>query len=267
MNMFELTRETALVIGATGVLGGALARGLAKAGANVIVGGRNPEKGAACVNEIVGAGGRARFQLIEADWKDSCARALDDIQKADGCAPSILVNAAGGNDPKATVTDDLPFEAIESTSWDGLMKLNLSTVVNPVQIFGSEMVKAKRGSIINIASVSGHIPLSRVVAYSAAKAAVINLTQFIAREWGQKGVRSNSITPGFFPATQNSKLLFNEDGSPTDRTKRIWAHTPMNRFGKPDELIGAAVFLASEASSFVTGLDLKVDGGFLCQTI
>ena len=122
--------------------------------------------------------------------------------------------------------------------------------------------------MINIASVSAHIPLSRVVAYSASKAAVLSLTQFLAREWAPKGVRVNSITPGFFPAEQNRKLLFNEDGTPTARAKSVLGHTPMGRFGEAEELVGAAVFLASgRASGFVTGTDLRVDGGFLSQTI
>jgi NAD(P)-dependent dehydrogenase (short-subunit alcohol dehydrogenase family) len=130
------------------------------------------------------------------------------------------------------------------------------------------MVARGKGSIINIASVSGHLPLSRVVSYSSAKAAVVSLTLFLAREWAAKGVRVNSITPGFFPAEQNRKLLFNPDGSPTARTQAIWAHTPMARFGEPHELVGAALFLAShKASSFVTGTDIRVDGGFLSQTI
>jgi NAD(P)-dependent dehydrogenase (short-subunit alcohol dehydrogenase family) len=130
------------------------------------------------------------------------------------------------------------------------------------------MCKRGKGSIINIASVSAHLPLSRVVSYSAAKAAVLNLSLFLAREWATKGVRVNTLTPGFFPAEQNRKLLFKEDGSPSDRTKSIWAHTPMNRFGEPNELVGAAIFLASQkASSFVTGTDIRVDGGFLSQTI
>jgi NAD(P)-dependent dehydrogenase (short-subunit alcohol dehydrogenase family) len=112
------------------------------------------------------------------------------------------------------------------------------------------------------------LPLSRVVAYSSAKAAVLNLTQFLAREWASFGVRVNSITPGFFPAEQNRKLLFNDDGTPTPRTQAIWGHTPMKRFGQSEELVGACVFLASHAaSSFVTGIDLRVDGGFLSQTI
>jgi NAD(P)-dependent dehydrogenase (short-subunit alcohol dehydrogenase family) len=125
-----------------------------------------------------------------------------------------------------------------------------------------------RGSIVNIASVSAHLPLSRVASYSAAKAAVLNLSLFLAREWAPHGVRVNTITPGFFPAEQNRKLLFNDDGSPTARTKTIWGHTPMNRFGDAHELTGACIFFASQrASSFVTGTDIRVDGGFLSQTI
>jgi NAD(P)-dependent dehydrogenase (short-subunit alcohol dehydrogenase family) len=130
------------------------------------------------------------------------------------------------------------------------------------------MCSRGKGSIINIASASAHLPLSRVVTYSAAKAAVLNLSKFLAREWATKGVRVNTITPGFFPAEQNRQLLFNEDGSPTARTQSIWGHTPMKRFGDSQELIGATIFLAShKASSFVTGTDIVVDGGFLSQTI
>jgi NAD(P)-dependent dehydrogenase (short-subunit alcohol dehydrogenase family) len=125
-----------------------------------------------------------------------------------------------------------------------------------------------RGSIINIASVTAHVPLSRVMAYSSSKAAVLSLSQFLAREWAAKKVRVNTITPGFFPAEQNRALLFNQDGSPTPRTQAILGHTPMARFGEPKELVGAAIFLASHAaSSFITGTDIRVDGGFLSQTI
>ena len=131
------------------------------------------------------------------------------------------------------------------------------------------MMKVNRkGSIINIASVSAHLPLSCVAAYSAAKAALLNLTMFLAREWAPERVRVNSITPGFFPGEQNRRLLFNEDGTATPRGEEILKHTPMRRFGSPSELAGAAIFLASErASGFITGTDLRVDGGFLSQTI
>jgi NAD(P)-dependent dehydrogenase (short-subunit alcohol dehydrogenase family) len=155
------------------------------------------------------------------------------------------------------------------SAWKENFDLNLvGGALLPCQVFGAGMLKRKKGSIINIASVSAHIPLSKVVAYSAAKAAVLNLSQFLSREWAPHGVRVNTITPGFFPAEQNRKLLFKDDGTPTDRAKSIMGHTPMGRFGEPNELIGAAVFLASsKASGFVTGIDLRVDGGFLSQTI
>ncbi|MFM8250958.1 MAG: SDR family oxidoreductase, partial [Planctomycetota bacterium] len=184
-------------------------------------------------------------------------------------APTVLVNAAGGNDPRVTVHGERKIESITLDDWRANFDLNLvGGVLLPSQEFGPAMVERKRGSVINIASVSAHIPLSRVVAYSSAKAAVLSLTQFLAREWATAGVRVNSITPGFFPAEQNRKLLFNEDGSPTDRTRSILGHTPLARFGEPRELVGAAVFLASErAASFVTGTDIRVDGGFLSQTI
>jgi NAD(P)-dependent dehydrogenase (short-subunit alcohol dehydrogenase family) len=130
------------------------------------------------------------------------------------------------------------------------------------------MVERGKGSIINIASVSAHVPLSRVAAYSAAKAAVLNLSQFLAREWAPRNVRVNTITPGFFPAGQNRRLLFNQDGTPSPRAKSILGHTPMGRFGQAEELLGAVIFLASSrASSFVTGADLRVDGGYLAQTV
>jgi NAD(P)-dependent dehydrogenase (short-subunit alcohol dehydrogenase family) len=163
----------------------------------------------------------------------------------------------------------MPIERIQASDWVAAFELNLvGGALLPSQVFGPAMCKAGKGSIINIASVSAHLPLSRVVAYSSAKAAVLNLTQFLAREWASSGVRVNSLTPGFFPAEQNRKLLFNDDGTPTPRTEAIWGHTPMKRFGQSGELVGACVFLASHAaSSFVTGIDLRVDGGFLSQTI
>lgn len=266
--LFDLSGDVAVVIGATGVLGGALAEGLAAAGAKVAILGRNAERGEARVKAIQAAGGTAAFFTCDAISRCSLGEAHEKLEAKLG-APTILVNAAGGNDPKVTVTPENPIENIKLEDWHANFDLNLAGgVLLPCQEFGPAMCKRGRGSIINIASVSAHLPLSRVVTYSAAKAAVISLSNFLAREWAAKGVRVNTLTPGFFPAEQNRKLLFNEDGTPTARTKSIWGHTPMNRFGDSSELIGACVFLASHAaSSFVTGTDIRVDGGFLSQTI
>jgi len=266
--MFDLTNEVAVVIGATGVLGGVIAEGLAGAGAAIAIIGRNAQRGDACVQRIVAAGGKARFFMADACDRGTLATAHREIE-ADLGAPTILVNGAGGNDPKVTVSAQLSFEEITVENWRSSFDTNLvGGALLPCQEFGSAMATRGRGSIINIASVAAHLPISRVVAYSAAKAAVLNLTQFLAREWAPKGVRVNSITPGFFPAEQNRALLFNPDGTPSPRAQSILTHTPMARFGEASELIGAAIFLAShQASSFVTGSDLRVDGGYLSQTI
>ena len=268
MHLFDLKNEVAVVIGATGVLGGALAEGLAEAGAKVAILGRNAERGQARVKAILARGGQALFFAADAASRCSLAEAHEQLEAKLG-APTILVNAAGGNDPKVTVTAEHAFERIKLEDWQANFDLNLvGGVLLPCQEFGPAMAQRGRGSIINIASVSAHLPLSRVVSYSAAKAAVLNLSLFLAREWAPKGVRVNTITPGFFPAEQNRKMLFHDDGSPTARTISIWGHTPMGRFGEARELVGACVFLASQnASSFVTGTDLRVDGGFLSQTI
>jgi NAD(P)-dependent dehydrogenase (short-subunit alcohol dehydrogenase family) len=268
MDLFNLSGEIAVVVGATGALGGAMAEGLAQAGAKVAVLGRNAERGEACVKRIEKLGGEAKFFAADAMSRESLHKAHQEIEKKFG-APTILVSAAGGNDPKTTVTAERPIEQIAVADWQANFDLNLiGGVLLPCQEFGPAMVKRGRGSIINIGSASAGIPLSRVVAYSAAKAAVMSLTQFLAREWATKGVRVNAITPGFFPAEQNRRLLFNEDGTPTPRAAAILGHTPMARFGKSEELIGATIFLAStQASSFVTGTEIRVDGGFLAQTI
>ena len=267
-NLFTLSDDVAVVIGATGVLGGAIAEGLASAGAKVAILGRNAERGEARVAAIKKAGGTAAFFSADALKREELHNAHEKIERALG-APTIVINAAGGNDPKATVTADQKFENIPIANWASVFDLNLvGGVVLPCQEFGPAMVERGRGSIVNIASVSAHLPLSRVVAYSAAKAAVLNLTEFLAREWARNGVRVNSITPGFFPAEQNRALLFNKDGSPRPRAQSILGHTPMGRFGEARELVGVAIFLASEkASSFITGADIRVDGGFLAQTI
>jgi len=262
---FQLTGQVAVVVGGTGVLGGAMARGLATAAARVAVVGRNQERGDAVVGAIRAAEGEAIFVSCDATDRDALSAARDRIVTDLG-EPTVLINAAGGNDPRVTVSEDLSFEQIDLASWSQSFDLNLAAgVLLPCQVFGPGLCEVV-GSIVNTASISAHTPLSKVVAYSAAKAGVLSLTQFLAREWAPQ-VRVNSITPGFFPGEQNRRLLFQEDGTPTERGRQILEHTPMGRFGEPDELVGACVFLASKASAFVTGTDLRVDGGFLSTTI
>lgn len=266
--LFDLSDTVATVIGGTGVLGGGMGAALAAAGAKVAIAGRNRERGEARSAAIREAGGTAEFFEVDASSRESLRALRENVATRLG-ATTVLVNAAGGNDPKVTVTPENAFESIRAEDWAASFDLNLvGGLLLPCQEFGPALCAAGRGSIINIASVSAHLPLSRVVAYSAAKAAVLNLTLFLAREWAPKGVRVNTITPGFFPAEQNRRLLFNEDGTPTARAASILGHTPMGRFGEAHELAGAAVFLASDrASSFITGTDIRVDGGFLSQTI
>lgn len=266
--LFDLSGEVAAVIGGTGALGGAMAEALAGCGARVAVVGRNAERGAERVRLIEVAGGTAIFQSAEALSRESLSEARDKISKQLGSA-TVLVNAAGGNRPDATLPPGSNFCDLSLAAWETVFDLNLvGGVLLPSQVFGEAMLKAGRGSVINIASMAGMTPLSRVVAYSAAKAAVINLTQFLAREWATKGVRVNAISPGFFPADQNRALLFKEDGSYTERGGQIIGHTPMARFGEAHELAGAVAWLASSrASSFVTGQNIVVDGGFSSTTI
>jgi len=266
--LFSLAGKTAVVIGGTGVLGGAMAEGLAGSGASVAVVGRSEKRGNQRVAAVEAAGGRAIFQAADAMDRNSLAAARDAINQQLGPA-GILVNAAGGNRPDATLPPGSDFCQLPLEAWQSVFDLNLvGGVLLPAQVFGETMLSSGEGSIINIASMAGMIPLSRVVAYSAAKSAVINLTQFLAREWATKGIRVNAISPGFFPADQNRALLFNEDGSYTERGGQIIGHTPMARFGEANELAGAVVWLASNrASSFVTGQNIVIDGGFSSITI
>jgi len=267
-DLFDLTQLTAVVLGGTGVLGGAMASALAGAGARVAIVGRSAARGAERVRAIEAAGRVALFLAADALDRDSLLSARDAVATQWGSV-DVLVNAAGGNRPDATLPPGADFCRLPLAAWQGVFDLNLvGGVLLPCQVFGETMLAAGGGSIINIASLAGMTPLSRVVAYSAAKAAVLNLTQFLAREWAPHGVRVNAVSPGFFPAEQNRPLLYKEDGSYSERGGQIIGHTPMARFGEAHELAGAVIWLASSrASSFVTGQNIVVDGGFSSVTI
>lgn len=267
-NLFDLRDEVAAVVGSTGVLGGLMAETLATFGARVVVLGRNETRGRERVERIERSGGSAVFQQVDALSEESLQAAVHAIAESVG-APTLLVNAAGGNHPSATLQPGDSIFKIPEEAWRNVFDLNLiGGSLLPSLVFGERMLAAGRGSIINIASMAGMNPLTRVGAYSAAKAAVINLTKYLAIEWASRGVRVNAISPGFFPAEQNSKMLYNADGSLTERSAKIINHTPMGRFGKAEELAGAVVWLASpRASSFVTGQNIVVDGGFSVASV
>lgn len=248
--LFGLDGQTAIVIGGTGVLGGALCDGLAGAGAHVVVAGRSEERGEERAKIIRDAGGSAEFIQVDVTSRDSIAELRDKVI-ASRKVVDILVNCAG-------VNSAVPFAEITDEDWDRVMNTNLTATHLGCQAFAPMMSEQENGgSILNIGSVTSHLPLSRVFAYSASKAAVLNYTKNVAREYGQKGVRVNSLCPGFFPAEQNRKILDKE------RVAKIMAQTPMNRFGEPHELIGAVLLLCSRvAGSFTTGTEIYVDGGF-----
>lgn len=248
--LFGLDGQTAVVIGATGVLGGALADGIAQAGAHVIVSGRSEERGNERVEAIKKLGGSAEFLPVEADNRESMQQLLEASLKSRGRV-DMLVNCAG-------VNSAVPYEQITDEDFHRVLNTNLFATHLGCQLFAPRMAEqAEGGAILNIGSVSAHLPLSRVYAYSASKAAVINLTQNVAREYAPKKVRVNALCPGFFPAEQNRKIL-----DPT-RVENIMRGTPMARFGEPEELIGCALLLLSRnAGKFITGADYYVDGGF-----
>lgn len=264
MKLFSLEGKTAVVTGGTGVLGGAMAKGLAQAGATVALLGRREKKAKEVAEELEQQGLKAI--ALPADVLDreslELARAnlLTQTNQID-----ILINAAGGNMPEATVVGERTFFDLEQDALSNVMKLNMNGSVLPSQVFGEAMVKTGAGSIINISSMAAQKPLTRVIGYAAAKAAIDNFTQWLAVDLAQKhgaGLRVNAIAPGFFVGEQNRSFLLNEDDSLTPRGQQIIDHTPMSRFGEADELVGTAVWLASDASKFVTGIVVPVDGGY-----
>ncbi len=253
--VFDLDGRVAVVIGGTGVLGGSISHGLGAAGAAVAVLGRSEERAAIRVAALEAAGVRAIAVHVDATDPATVEAARREVEARLGPV-DILVNAPG-------VNSSTPFFDIELDEWRRLLDANLTSVFVACQVFGRGMVEAGRGgSIINISSASSGPPLSRVLAYSVAKAGLNNLTQYLARELAPHRIRVNAIAPGFFPAEQNRALLSD------DRLAAIVSHTPAGRLGEPDELVGTAVWLASDAASgYVTGAIVRVDGGFTAMTI
>lgn len=254
-NLFDLTGKVAVVIGGNSTLGSSMAKGLADHGAQVAIVGRNMETATAVAEEIQEAGGKAKAFQADVVSREQIENVAKEIEDWSG-GWDIVLNAPGTNSPT-------PFFELEEEEWDHILDVNLKGIMFTCQVFAKRMIEQERkGSIINISSVSSTIPLSRVFTYSISKAGLNNMTQFLAREFAPHGIRVNAIIPGFFPAEQNRKILSEE------RIASIMNHTPMNRFGEPEELQGAAVWLASDrASSFVTGALIRVDGGFGSMTI
>jgi len=246
---FGLNHRVAVVIGGTGELCGAMAEGLAQAGAEVVLVGRNAAKAEARLKKIAAAGGKAWFHAAEATNRQQLEALLAAVVERSGKV-DIVINGAGTN--SAT-----PFFDISETEFQRLIDTNVKGVFLACQVFGRYLVeRGQGGSIINVGSMSGLTPLSRVFTYSATKAAVHNLTKNLAREWAPSRVRVNALAPGFSPAEQNRAVLTPE------RVASIMGHTPMKRFGEAHELIGATLLLASDAGAFITGTELVVDGGF-----
>lgn len=269
----DLTGKNIVVTGAGGVLCSCFSKALAECGANIALLDINCDMAKKIEEEITGAGYSAKAYTCDVLDIESIKQARDQLEKDFGTC-DILINGAGGNHPSATTANSFftPADlAGDTTSFfdlkpDGIefvFRLNFIGTLLPTQVFSRDMESKKGSTIINISSMNAYRPLTKIPAYSAAKAAISNFTQWLAVHFSKAGIRVNAIAPGFFLTTQNEKLLMNEDGTPTQRTKDILGNTPFGRFGKEDELIGTLLYLVcEEASSFVTGIVIPVDGGF-----
>ena len=273
----DLNGKVAVVTGAGGVLCSGMAEALAQCGAKVALLDLNGDAAKQSADKITAAGGIAKGYQANALEKDSLETAhmkiLDDFGPCD-----ILINGAGGNHPLAT-TDKEYFSAADldedvktffdlgQSGVEFVFNLNFIGTLLPTQVFARDMVGRKGCNILNISSMNAYAPLTKIPAYSGAKAAVSNFTQWLAVHFASEGIRVNALAPGFFVTNQNEKLLYREDGTPTERTGKILAATPMKRFGKTEELIGSVLFfLSEEAAGFITGVVLPIDGGFLAYS-
>jgi NAD(P)-dependent dehydrogenase (short-subunit alcohol dehydrogenase family) len=236
-SLFSLDGKTAVVIGGTGVLCGEMAIAMARAGAEVVLVGRDASKATAKLSEIENAGGKGYFVATDVTSREGFESLLEEV--------------------RAT-----PFLEVPEEEYDRIFEVNTKSVFAACQVFGSYFLENKiKASIINVGSMSGVLPISRVFTYSMSKAAVHNLSKNLAREWATQNIRVNTLVPGFFPAVQNRAILT------PDRVEQIMGHTPMKRFGEAHELCGATLLLASDAGSFITGTEILVDGGYAAMTI
>lgn len=270
----DFSDKVIVITGAAGVLCRLFAKALAQCGAKMVVLDHTEVKVRALEREIREAGGEVLGVVADVTDAESLMRAHEDMLSTYGPC-DFLLNGAGGNKPTAT-TDDEFFDRIESigegkksffdlepAGFDLVFGLNLTGTLLPTQVFARDMAERGKGNIVNISSMNAFTPLTKIPAYSAAKAAVSNFTRWLAVYFSQSGIRVNALAPGFFSTGQNAKLLWNEDGTPTPRTMKILKNTPMGRFGEAEELLGSLLFLLDDnASSFVTGTVLAIDGGF-----
>lgn len=269
----DLNGKVAVVTGAGGILCAMFAKALAAAGAKVALLDLNVEAARAVADEITAEGGTAKAYEANVLEKDSLEAVHEAVLKELG-ACDILINGAGGNNPRATTdkeyfepgdidADTKSFFDLDKGGVEFVFNLNFIGTLLPTQIFARDMTEKNSGNIINISSMNAYTPLTKIPAYSGAKAAVSNFTQWLAVHFSRVGIRVNAIAPGFFSTKQNEKLLWNEDGTPTPRTGKILAATPMGRFGETEELLGTVLFLLNEeAAGFITGVCIPVDGGF-----
>ena len=262
--LFDLAGKTALVTGGSGVLCGEMARALGRAGANVVVMARRLQGVERVVREIRAEGGVALPLACDVLDEDGLEVAREEILKQFG-GLDILVNGAGGNRPEATTSQERTFFDLDTAGVRGVFDLNFLGSLLPAKVFGELLVQKGEGSIVNISSAASFHPMTRVVAYAGAKAAINNFTEWLAVYMAQEfssRIRVNALAPGFFLAEQNHDLLIRPDGTLTERGQKIIDHTPMGRFGEARDLVGALLWLVSDASRFVTGTVVVVDGGF-----
>jgi len=263
-NLFSIKDKVVIITGATGALGGSIAEYLSRQGSKIVVIGRSIDSVNEKVDELKRGGGQAIGFSCDVLEKTNLENVRDQVISTWGCI-DVLINAAGGNMPGATIAPENSFFDLKMEDFRKVSELNLDGSVLPSMIFGREIVKQGKGTIINVSSMTAMQAITRVVGYSASKAAIDNFTKWLATEfalrYGDK-IRVNAIAPGFFIGKQNKKLLTNDDGSYTERGQTIIANTPMKRFGEAEELHGVVQWLMSEASSFVTGIVVPIDGGF-----